>query len=87
MAVDFQTIESRRAEELFTALPKEPKWAQVVNTLLLGKSIFIPGMDRNALETVRSIVNHRGYGRLRSRSTEVDGVPGKLLRLQRLGGA
>jgi hypothetical protein len=87
MAVEFQPIEKRQANDLFTALPREAKWADVVGTLLSGQPVFIPGMSRNALESLRSIINYRKYGRLRSRSTEVEGVAGRILKVQRPGGA
>lgn len=86
MSVEFQTVEKRQASELFTALPKEAKWAPVVGALMNGQSVFIPHMTRPALESVRSIVNYRKYGRLKSRLTELDGVPGRLLRVVRPGG-
>jgi hypothetical protein len=86
VAVEFQPIDKRRANELFTALPKEAKWAQITGVLLSGQPVFVPHMTRNSLESLRSIINYRRYGKLRSRLTEVDGVTGRLLRVQRHGG-
>ena len=85
MTVEFRQVDRVDADDLFVAPPKEAKWAEVTAVLLTGKAVFIPGMDRNALESLRSIVNYRRYGRLRSRNTEVDGVQGRLLRIQRRG--
>lgn len=81
--VDFRPINRRHADELFTALPKEAKWAEVATALLMGEAVFVPYMTRNQLESLRTIVNRRGYGRLRSRDTEVDGIAGRVLRLQK----
>lgn len=79
--VEYTPVERREAEALFTALPKEQKWAKVVGALLGGQSVFVPGMTRNQLESVRSITNHRKYGRLKSRQIEMDGVVGRLLKM------
>ena len=84
--IEFQPLPKRQADELFTALPKEAKWSEVVGTLLAGQPVFVPHMTRNQLETVRRIVNSRQYGLLRSKSTDYDGVPGKVLRMIRRGG-
>ena len=87
MAVEFRQVDRLQSDEMFTAKPKERKWAEVTTALLSGQSVFVPNMERNALESLRSIINYRRFGRLRSRLTEMDGVPGRLLRLQRPGGA
>jgi hypothetical protein len=81
--VEYRPIDKRRSDEIFTALPSEAKWGEVTGALLQGHTIFIPEMNRNQLESVRTIVNRRGYGRLRSKRTKVDGVEGRVLRLQR----
>lgn len=82
--IEFRRVDKRQADELFTALPKESKWAEVTGVLLSGHPVFVPLMTRIQLETLRNIVGHRGYGTLRSRTTEMDGVEGRVLRLQRL---
>lgn len=83
MAVEFQQIEKRTGNEMFNAPAKEAKWSPVILTMLGGKDVFIPGMTRTQLETVRGLVKYRKYGTLRSRTTEVEGVEGKLLRIVR----
>lgn len=91
MSIDFQPVEKRRAEEMFTALPKEAKWAEVTGTLLMGQPVFIPHMTRTQLEVLRNIVNYRQYGKLRSRTVTMDTddgmVEGKLLRVIKHGGS
>ena len=86
MTVQFREIEKRQADDLFTAPPKEAKWGPITAILLQGKAVFVPGMKRVELESLRSIVNYRHYGRLRSRNTEHEGQAGRLLRIQRPGG-
>ena len=81
--VDYRPIDKRRSDEIFTALPSEAKWGEVTGILLQGQTIFVPDMTRNQLESVRTIVNRRGYGRLRSKRAKVDGQDGRVLRLQR----
>ena len=81
--IEFQPINRRRSEDLFNAPSKEAKWANVINTLLSGQAVFVPGMPRTALESLRSIINYRQYGSVRSRWTEVDGVEGRLIELRR----
>jgi hypothetical protein len=85
--VGFQPLDAKRADDLFTALPNEAKWGHVTATLLAGNAVFVPHMTRNQLESLRTIVNRRSYGRLRSRITEVDDVPGRVVRVQRRAGA
>ena len=80
--IDFKRVDKRQADNLFTALPKESKWAEITGTLMAGHPVFVPYMTRIQLETLRNIVGHRGYGNLRSRTTELDGVEGKVLRIQ-----
>lgn len=82
--IDFRKVDRHTADEMFTAMPKESKWAEVTGTLLAGTPVFIPYMTRNQLETLRTIVGNRRMGVLRSRSTEMDGVPGRLLRIVRM---
>lgn len=82
--IDFRRIDKRQADELFTALPKESKWAEITGVLLSGHPVFVPNMSRIQLETLRTIVAHRGYGKLSSRRTEMDGVEGRVLRILRL---
>lgn len=84
--VEFHPVEKRQADALFTALPKEAKWGPITGALMNGQSVFVPNMARASLEVLRSIINYRKYGRLKSRSTEVDGVAGRLLRIIRPGG-
>lgn len=81
--IDFRRVDKRQADDLFTALPKESKWAEVTATLLAGHPVFVPYMTRIQLETLRNIIGHRGYGALRSRTTEYDGVEGRVLRIER----
>lgn len=83
--IDYRPIERRHADELFNSLPQEAKWAEIVGQLLSGHAVFVPGMTRNQLESVRTIVNRRAFGRLRSRTTQVDSVDGRVLRLQKKG--
>lgn len=84
--VPFNHLDKRTAEELFTALPQESKWGEVTAALLAGGAVFVPSMTRNQLESVRTIVNRRAYGKLKSRQTAVDGVEGRVLRVARKTG-
>lgn len=84
--VPFDRLDKRTAHELFTALPNESKWGDVVTALLAGDAVFVPHMSRNQLESVRTIVNRRAYGKLKSRTTEVDGTGGRIMRIKRRGG-
>lgn len=86
VTMEYTPIDKKQADTLFLAPRKESKWHGVVMTLLSGQSVFIPRMERNALESLRSIVNYRKYGVLRSRWTEMDGAEGRLIKLQRHGG-
>lgn len=79
--IDYRPVDQREADEMFTRLPKEQKWQEVVAQLLQGRPLFIPYMSRNQLETLRNIVNRRRLGRLRSKTQEMDGQPGRILRL------
>jgi hypothetical protein len=81
--VPFDRLDKRTAHDLFTALPQESKWGEVTMALLAGDAVFVPSMTRNQLESVRTIVNRRAYGKLKSRTTEVDGVAGRVLRIKR----
>ena len=85
MTLDYIPIDKRQSDALFIAPRKESKWGGVISTLLSGQAVFIPNMERNALESLRSIVNYRRYGVLRSRWTEHDGHQGRLIRLHRHG--
>lgn len=85
--VDFRPIDRRRADQLFSALPSESKWGEVFATLTTGSAAFVPAMTRNQLEAVRTIVNRRGLGRLRSKTTMIEGVEGRILRLVKHGGS
>lgn len=84
--VDFRPIDRKRADQLFSALPSESKWGEVFLSLSQGNAVFIPSMSRNQLEAVRTIVNRRGLGRLRSKRTTVDKVEGRILRLVKHAG-
>lgn len=81
--IDFRPVDRRQADNMFTALPKESKWAEVTATLMSGQPVFIPYMNRIQLETLRNIIDNRHAGaKLRSRSVEWDGTPGKVLRVE-----
>lgn len=81
--VPFRVIEPRRADDLYSAPRAEEKWAEVVATLLSGRTLFVENMTRNQLESLRTITRYRKYGVLHSKTTMVDGVMGKLLRMER----
>lgn len=85
MSIEFTQIEKRTGDDLFSAPIGEGKWSNVVITLLSGKDVFIPGMSRSQLETLRGLIRYRKYGMLKSRSMEVDGVEGRLMRIVRGG--
>lgn len=84
-ALNFRPLDQRQADDLFTALPHEQKWSDVIGTLLSGAAVFVPNMTRNQLESLRTIINRRTYGRLRSRTTVVDDQSGRVLRVQQRG--
>jgi hypothetical protein len=79
--IDYRPIDRQRADAMFNSMPQEAKWGEVTGALLAGGAVFIPKMSRNQLESLRTIINRRAYGRLRSRTTLVDGTEGRLLRI------
>ncbi len=83
MNVPFKVLDGKKADDLFTAPKDEQKWAVVVRELLLGRSVFVPGMNRTSRESLRSIINYHRYGMLRSRSVVDEDTKGMVLRLDR----
>ena len=83
--LEYRPLDQKQADDLFSALPHEQKWAPVIGTLLGGAAVFVPNMTRNQLESLRTIINRRTYGRLRSRTTTVDEIRGRVLRVQKRG--
>jgi hypothetical protein len=81
--IDFRRVEKRRSDEMFSAMPQESKWGEVVGVLLAGQPVFVPYMSRNQLETLRTIIANRRLGlRLKSRTLTLDDQEGKLLRVE-----
>ena len=83
MGVEFRVLDSKRADDLFTAPREAEKWAEVIRQLLLGHSVFVPALSRVGRESLRSIISHRRYGVLHSRTTSEGDQDGMILRLDR----
>lgn len=78
-SVEYKVIEAERGDALF----RRPavRWQGVMTTLLTGETVFVPGLTRSGLETLRGMLAERTTLRLRSRTTTIEGQGGYLLRL------
>lgn len=82
----FAVLERHRADDLFAAPGATRKWSPLVAELMGGNAVFVPGMTRTELESLRTVVRYRAPAvMLLSRRTDHDGVLGRLLRITQKG--
>lgn len=77
--VRFTIIEAKRGDALFRR--PSVRWADAMTALLTGETVFVPGITRSGLETVRGMLAQRTTLRLRSKRTTEDDEAGYLLQL------
>jgi hypothetical protein len=77
--VTYRVIETERGDTMFRR--PSVKWHGVMTTLLTGETVFVPGITRSGLETLRGMLSDRTTLRLRSRTVVEDDQEGYLLRL------
>jgi len=81
--VRYRIFDTGKADDLYEEKMKERKWAEVVKALIEGQTLWVPGMHRVALESLRTIIQHRTKMTLHSRSMTIEGETGRMLRLGR----
>ena len=79
--VTFRIVEKRRGDTMFTQSKEALRWGSVIDALIKGETVFVPGLSRPGLETLRSMLSRRTTLRLRSQSTIENEEEGYLLRL------
>lgn len=75
----FRTISPQRGDAMF----RKPsvRWAGVMQALLTGDTVFVPGLNRSGLETLRGMLTERSTLKMRSRQTTENDEVGYLLQL------
>lgn len=81
--LEYRVIETKRGDQMYGEPPGTFRWRSIITELLTGNYLFVPGMSRLEVESLRSIIAYHKYGVLRTRATVENGEEGRLLRLDR----